>query len=144
MRQKRKCFVIFPLEWRNPECYTEFTYDEKGSIVMNENRNRKKQPPRRKTFLETFFGDGTTVAVLAKRYGVPVLLAVYALIAVFAMPRCTLLKDAPSEDASFKMPSVTKEAPKAAATPAPTPTPEPKEPTFTNATLAYAGDLVVP
>ena len=110
---------------------------------MNENGNRKNKPPRRKTFLETFFGEGTTIGVLAKQYGVPVLLAVYALIAVFAMPRCTYLKDAPSEDASFKAPVTATAAPKAAETPKPTPTPEPKEPTFTNATLAYAGDLVM-
>ena len=110
---------------------------------MNENDNRKNQTPRRKTFLQTFFGEDTTPAALAKQYGVPVLLAVYALFAVFAMPHCTRLKDAPSEDASFTPPAAVTTAPKAAATPEPTPTPEPKEPTFTNATLAYAGDLVV-
>ena len=110
---------------------------------MNENDNRKNQTPRRKTFLQTFFGEDATPAALAKQYGVPVLLAVYALFAVFAMPHCTHLKDAPSEDASFAPPSSVTAAPKATATPKPTPTPEPKEPTFTNATLAYAGDLVV-
>ena len=110
---------------------------------MNENDNKNNKTPRRKTFWETFFGEGATPAALAKQYGVPVLLAVYALFAVFAMPHCTRLKDAPSEDASFAPPSAVTAAPKAAATPEPTPTPEPKEPTFTNATLAYAGDLVV-
>ena len=107
---------------------------------MNENKNENKTP-RRKTFRETFFGEGAGFAALAKQYGVPVLLAVYALFAVFAMPHCTRLKDAPSEDASFKTPAVTA-APQSDAAAEPTPTPEPKEPTFTNATLAYAGDLV--
>ena len=73
---------------------------------MNENKNENKTP-RRKTFRETFFGEGAGFAALAKQYGVPVLLAVYALFAVFAMPHCTRLKDAPSEDASFKTPAVT-------------------------------------
>ena len=109
---------------------------------MNENKDKNNKTPRRKTFWETFFGEGATPAALAKQYGVPVLLAVYALFAVFAMPHCTRLKDAPSEDASFRTPAVTA-VPKAAVTPKPTPTPEPKEPTFANATLAYAGDLVV-
>ena len=78
---------------------------------MNENDNRKNQTPRRKTFLQTFFGEDATPAALAKQYGVPVLLAVYALFAVFAMPHCTHLKDAPSEDASFAPPSTVTAAP---------------------------------
>ena len=76
-----------------------------------------------------------------RQYGAAVLLAAYALFAVFCMPRCTKLNEleaAAMETAPVSRSVSATEAPE----PTPTPTPKPKKPEYVQATLAYAGDLV--
>ena len=77
---------------------------------------------------------------LWKHYGVVAILAAYALVAVFCMPRCTKLNalEAAAREAPVQATAELKTTP----TPKPTATPKPKEPELITGTLAYAGDLV--
>lgn len=75
---------------------------------------------------------------LAKKWWFLMVFVLYALLAIIALPRCTGLPETgPEEELRAAAPIA---EPPAEATPEPTP--EPKGPTFTQATLAYAGDLV--
>lgn len=93
--------------------------------------------PKDKSLRALLFGGGpVNYAALFKKWWFVVLFVVYALAAILFLPNCASVPQATDENSSTA--ASAKETPTEM-----TLTPEPTaEPTFTTATLAYAGDLV--
>ena len=87
-------------------------------------------------------GEGPVdVPALLKQWWFLILFLIYAFVAILALPRCTGVPETgPEEELRAAAPAETQQV---AVTPEATPTPAPKKPVYTQATLAYAGDLVI-
>ena len=94
--------------------------------------------PKAKSLRALLFGDGpVNYAALIKKWWFVALFVIYAVAAILFLPNCASVPQATDENSPTAA-AAAEETPEEA-----TPTPAPsKEPTYTTAKLAYAGDLV--